>query len=434
MLSGLSKVLHKDSILFFEFRLDGDAESPKEFGTSHFRRFQSADEFKMTLATTGFECLYACEGSGYARYKSEDPHVGRFVAKPGARGHLSLVPASKSKPEVQPVGTLKVNDKKWLLGTCKDRSEGLVEIRMDELTLTHVPLVADHDGQGARFIFRPAQCLLAAIPEQYSLNAVLPCGTQLCIEQASPMGSGDGTLEARLQEGYRVSAKAGYLFKPPAAEPGWKEDIAKAYQLARKAIADIEGVSDMFVAYGSLLGQVRSGDFIAFDDDFDTGIVVEADSPADAARHYYRIVEELRGKGYSVTTSQAHLGNFHLCFPELPSVDVFLFFYRESTKELCSYNLVHVCEQNILLPLKHASLAGEQVLIPAQADVLLEATYGQGWEVPDPYFQWNMTPRHDFLKKAYQAASRAIESGDSLPEFNDPLSGSPEQKGVAAEL
>jgi len=91
MLQNLSKVLHKDSILFFEFRLDGDADSPKEFGTTHYRRFQSADEFKAALTESGFECLYFCEGTGYARYKSEDPHVGRFVAKPSAKGHLRLI-------------------------------------------------------------------------------------------------------------------------------------------------------------------------------------------------------------------------------------------------------------------------------------------------------------------------------------------------------
>ena len=91
MLNNLATVLHKDSKLFFEFRLNGDAENHKEFGTTHFRRFQSADEFKTTLHDTGFNCIYSCEGYGYARYKSEDPHVGRFVAVPASNNHLRLV-------------------------------------------------------------------------------------------------------------------------------------------------------------------------------------------------------------------------------------------------------------------------------------------------------------------------------------------------------
>ena len=91
-LASFSKVLNKDSILFFEFRLDGDKDMPKEFGTSHYRRFQSSDEFIETLSDNNFACGYSCEGQGYARYKSEDPQVGRFVASLRApKDHLRLV-------------------------------------------------------------------------------------------------------------------------------------------------------------------------------------------------------------------------------------------------------------------------------------------------------------------------------------------------------
>lgn len=422
MLESLSKVLHKDSMMFFEFRLDGDADSPKEFGTTHFRRFQSADEFKASLAESGFECLYSCEGTGYARYKSEDPHVGRFVAKPGIKGHLRLVPttANAIAPTPAPVATLKVDDKHWLHGVCTNQTEGLVEIRIDDLQLTHVPLIANADGVSSKFIFRPAACLMNALPAQYTVSVVLQCGTQLSHEQPSALGSGDGSLSAKLDDGYLVSAKAGYLFKPPAAEEGWREQIFQAYQKAREAIADIDGVSDLFVAYGALLGQVRSGDFIAYDDDFDAGVLVDADSPAEAAQQYYRIVGVLRERGYNVATSGSHLGNFHLYLPDLPPVDIFLFFYRDSTSELCSYNLAHVCKRDMVLPLRNADLAGVNVLIPNQADALLAATYGENWRTPDPYFQWNMTARHDLLKHAYQAASRAVENGGPIPEFKDP--------------
>ena len=415
MLTSLAKVLHKDSMMFFEFRLDGDADTPKEFGTSHFRRFQSADEFKATLAETGFECIYSCEGHGYARYKSEDPHVGRFVAIPNAKSHLRLVP-----PAEQAVATLRVDEKSWLHGVCNNQTEGLVELKIDDVQITHVPLIPNADGTSSKFIFRPAHCLVSSLPTEYSLNVVLPCGTTMSVEGSAPIGSGDGSLASKLNDGYMVSAKAGYLFKPPAADENWKEQIFQAYQLAREAIADIDGVSDLFVAYGALLGQVRSGDFIAYDDDFDAGIFVDADSPAEAAQHYYRIVNVLRERGYEIATSDSHLGNFHLYIPNLPPVDIFLFYYREPTQELCSYNLAHVCKKDVILPLVEGTLAGEKVLLPNQSDVLVAATYGENWQTPDPYFQWNMTPRHDLLKHTYQAASRAVESGDEVPVFEDP--------------
>ncbi|MFT5894077.1 MAG: tellurite methyltransferase [bacterium] len=433
MLQSLSKVLHKDSMLFFEFRLDADAGSPKEFGTTHFRRFQSADEFRATLSDSGFECVYSCEGNGYARYKSEDPHVGRFVAKLAAKGHLRLVPSTSSEtspiplsappvpaPLPTPVATIRVDDKHWLHGVCTNHTTGLVKIRIDDLQLTHVPLIANDDGVSSKFIFRPAHCLISALPAHYFVNVVLPCGTEISCDQACALGTGDGSLFSKLDTGYLVSAKAGYLFKPPAAEEGWREQIFQAYQLAREAIANIDGASDLFVAYGALLGQVRCGDFIAYDDDFDAGILVDANSPAEAAQHYYRIVGVLRERGYNVATSDSHLGNFHLYLPDLPPVDIFLFFYRDSTSELCSYNLAHVCERDVVLPLQRAELAGVSVLVPNQADALLAATYGENWRTPDPYFQWNMTARHDLLKHTYQAASKAVENGEAIPEFKDP--------------
>ena len=90
-LESFAKVLHKDSILFFEFRLDGDKDMPKEFGTTHYRRFQSSDEFIAILKENKFSCDYSVEGQGYARYKSEDPQVGRFVAGLQNKDHLRLV-------------------------------------------------------------------------------------------------------------------------------------------------------------------------------------------------------------------------------------------------------------------------------------------------------------------------------------------------------
>jgi len=317
--------------------------------------------------------------------------------------------------------TLSVDDKHWVHGLCANQTNGLVKIRINDVTLTQVPLIATADGVSSKFIFRPATCLRAALPEQYSLNVVLPCGTTVSYEHECALGAGDGSLVKKLDKGYIVSAKAGYLFKPPAADEDWRQNIFQAYQLAREAIADIDGLSDLFVAYGSLLGQVRSGDFIAHDDDFDAGVFVDADSPAEAAQHYYRIVGILRERGYRVETSGNHLGNFHLYLTGLPEIDVFLYYYRDSTRELCSYNLAHVCERDIVLPLRTAELAGCSVLVPNQSDALLAAIYGENWRTPDPYFQWNMTARHNLLKRTYQAASKAVESGEEVPSFKDPL-------------
>lgn len=97
MLQSLSNVLHQDSILFFEFRLADDKEKPKEFGTTHFRRYQSSEKFISLLGETNFDCVFTCEGEGFARYKDEEPYVGRFVAVPKKKkADLTLVQGRES--------------------------------------------------------------------------------------------------------------------------------------------------------------------------------------------------------------------------------------------------------------------------------------------------------------------------------------------------
>ena len=90
VLETLSARLHADSMLFFEFRLAQDEHRPKVFGTDHYRRFQSADDFREVLTEAGLECVYSCEGHGYAVYGEEDPYVGRFVARKAAASRPAL--------------------------------------------------------------------------------------------------------------------------------------------------------------------------------------------------------------------------------------------------------------------------------------------------------------------------------------------------------
>ncbi len=307
-----------------------------------------------------------------------------------------------------PKATIKVAANKHRIdGIVPHTSNGLVGIYIDDLLLTRVPLNNRVRSDCGSFIFRAAKSLVEALPAEYQLKAELPDGSWLTVEETSPLGAGDGSLQAQINDGFMVSAKAGYLFKPPVGKPGWTNDVFDAYTLAQQALEDVPGTSGLFVAYGSLLGLVRDGKFIAHDDDFDSGFVVEAETPVEAAARLHEVMDHLRAAGHTVT-GKGNLGNFNLCFPDLPTVDVFLMYYRPKTGELCSYNLAHKCSLNMMLPLKVANYSGVDVLIPNDAEAMLAATYGDGWATPDPYFQWNMTRYHDRLKLDFSAAFKAI--------------------------
>lgn len=87
MANNLADNIPAGTMLFFEFRLDQDRELTKEFGSGHFRRYQTANQFTDLMTGLGFTSVFQTEGTGYANYAAEDPYIGRFVfAAPGAPG------------------------------------------------------------------------------------------------------------------------------------------------------------------------------------------------------------------------------------------------------------------------------------------------------------------------------------------------------------
>ena len=81
VLAALACQLPADARCFFEFRTDKDRSLRKRFGT-HYRRFISLDSFVAKAEETrSLECVYRIEGRGMAKYKEEDPFVGRVYLR-----------------------------------------------------------------------------------------------------------------------------------------------------------------------------------------------------------------------------------------------------------------------------------------------------------------------------------------------------------------
>ena len=77
LLETLSAHLAPGTPWFLEFRTDKDANTAKQFGT-HYRRYIKLDRFvAKATAKSLFECTYRIEGRGLAKFRDEDPFVGR---------------------------------------------------------------------------------------------------------------------------------------------------------------------------------------------------------------------------------------------------------------------------------------------------------------------------------------------------------------------
>lgn len=302
---------------------------------------------------------------------------------------------------------LVVIDNKRLVGTTVPDESGLVALKIDDQVITHLPLNRSANDEFCEYTMLLSATLVRALPKDYTLSAELPSGELVKHPNKSPLGQGDGTLLDKIESGYLVSAKGGFLFKPPASQEQWKEKILDAYDSGLKILKEIDGISDIFIAYGSLLGAIRDGDFISYDNDFDVAYLVDANTPEEAAAQFHRVFNELRDRNYDVSFG-GHIGNFHLKMPDLPALDIFLMYYSESYNELRAFCITVECEKDMILPLQEFKFRGRTVLVPNKSELLLESTYGKNWNIPDPHFQWNLAPKTKQTNLAYRQASKVI--------------------------
>jgi hypothetical protein len=148
-----------------------------------------------------------------------------------------------------------------------------------------------------------------------------------------------------------------------------------------------------FLAYGTLLGAVRQGDFIGHDSDADLGYVSEHDHPADVAIESFRIQRRLTRMGFEISrySGLAFKVSVRESDGSLRGLDVFGGFIRTGTLYLMG-EVGHPFRREWLEPRSEVTLAGRTFPAPHEPEHLLEAMYGPGWRVPDPAYKFS-TPR-----------------------------------------
>jgi len=206
------------------------------------------------------------------------------------------------------------------------------------------------------------------------------------------LGGGEGPVTVTNQHGVELGIdKSGKLVPTFAGRS--QADIDALVDATASVIEALRGVGlDPFLAYGTLLGAVREGKVLGHDSDADLGYVSRATTPYDVARESFRVQRELNRQGWStarysggafrvdVTRGEATIG-----------LDVFGGFLDEGRLYLMG-EIGTDYRPEWVTPLGTAELEGRSMPVPAQPERLLEATYGPGWQVPDPAFKFE-TPR-----------------------------------------
>jgi SAM-dependent methyltransferase len=145
-----------------------------------------------------------------------------------------------------------------------------------------------------------------------------------------------------------------------------------------------------FICYGTLLGAVRNGRLIGHDNDVDIAYLSDKAFPVDVVREGFRVERMLKAAGWRVRRGsgtrlnvQVRLGDGSVRF-----VDIFTAHWVEGRLYIPSDTGFEL-PRTTMLPLTTVELHGRPLPAPADPETLLAATYGEGWRVPDPAFQYS---------------------------------------------
>ncbi|MDE0056305.1 MAG: LicD family protein, partial [Gammaproteobacteria bacterium] len=201
----------------------------------------------------------------------------------------------------------------------------------------------------------------------------------------NPHGQDIGKLAEMLQGDYIINPKYGQIIRP-LKNRNVDEKIFLALDESNR-IFEAQFSKKLFICYGTLLGCIRNNDFIPHDDDVDVCFLADEQGLDAAAGEFRRIIKTLTDIGQRVqfdSSAQFHWGL------QGTSLDVFMAWMEG--ENLFMYNAGGTFSRNQIYPLAEREFKGRQVWVPNDSEALLELIYGPGWRVPDPSFQWRVTP------------------------------------------
>lgn len=150
---------------------------------------------------------------------------------------------------------------------------------------------------------------------------------------------------------------------------------------------------ETWMSFGTLLGAARSGGVIGHDSDVDLLYLSEHECPALINLEAYRIRRALVRRGLRAVFKS---GSFVTVVFDAPDgaplgIDVYACFYVGDLLHETATVRAPI-PRDAVLPLGTLTFEGRELPAPARPDVLLQASYGPNWRVPDPSFRHRPGP------------------------------------------
>ncbi|MGE0484528.1 MAG: PqqD family peptide modification chaperone [Gammaproteobacteria bacterium] len=193
--------------------------------------------------------------------------------------------------------------------------------------------------------------------------------------------------------------------------PSERDALAAAIAAFARLFQDEFGLS-VYLTWGTLLGAVREGDFIAHDLDVDLAYLSAARSDYEVVEEHELIVRVLAARGLAVRP--ASRGQMHVDVagardrPDAFDLDIWTTWVRDG-RYYHYPDIKGELPADAVVPLVPRLLRQAEVLAPARPEALLDQFYGADWRTPDPGYAWY--PRYhgddvfEFLRAPRAAAA-----------------------------
>ena len=273
-----------------------------------------------------------------------------------------------------------------ITGYVTSRRINTVDIYIDSLKLRSIPVLHTYLMPGY-FHFHIKREVLSDFPAVCTVKVLTMESEALLFEGGNTaemhVPHGSGCLQNKVENGYTVDKK-GFYFQAQSEIVERQNMYLMIYNSVNTAFQKMFS-TPLFLLYGTLLGYIREGDFIAGDDDFDAGWFSLKTNPEEVKKETMTIVIEMVLAGFVCSFNRS--GRlFRIRRPQDPPgvhLDIRPVWFQNSRiwlhKQAC------LCmHPDQFLPVKVGRLRNTEVSLPNDAEAFLAEYYGQGWSVPDP--------------------------------------------------